>query len=177
MSMMIKTIRNTFALAFLCAMLAACGGASGSAQGSDGSDVVPRPVEPLPDRPGPGDDRLDPRPDPKPDPKPDPADRSASLQWDTPITRTDGSCLTSADVQSYRISYGLAPNNYDYSIDVPQKELSCTVGAASSSCGSSSTCSYTIEDMGTASWYFAVQTIDSEGQASNYSNEIIKTIE
>lgn len=186
-------------------MLTACGGGSGSAQGNDEPDAIPRPVDPLPGQPGPGENHPNPAPEPKPEPAPEPSpepgpkpvpgpepapkpepapqpepepiDRNAHLQWETPTTRVDGACLTESDLTAYRISYGLAQNTYLHSADVAIEDLSCTDAKASNACGQVLTCSYTIEDLETASWYFAVQAIDSQGVVSDFSNEAIKTIE
>jgi hypothetical protein len=118
-----------------------------------------------------------PEPEPEPEPEPKPVDRNAHLQWDAPTTRTDDACLTGSDLTAYRISYGLAPDTYTDTLEVAVEDLSCTDTRTSSACGPVKTCSYTVENLGTASWYFAVQAVDGNGMASDFSNEAIKTIE
>lgn len=194
--MTLTTIRNTFAAVSLGVILAACGGGSGSAQGSDDTNAIPRPVVPTPGEPGPEDSpaskpepepELEPEPTPEPGPKPtpepdpipepEPVDRNAYLQWDAPTTRIDDACLTGSDLTAYHISYGLAPDTYTETLKVAVEDLSCTDTTKSSACGPIQTCSYTVENLGTASWYFAVQAVDGNGMASDFSNEAIKTIE
>lgn len=143
------------------------------------TDPVPGGSEPEPgngnDQPPPNEDEeLETEPKPEPEPEPE-VDRSAHLLWEAPTTKVDKQCLT--DLVAYRISYGISPGVYTENETVEVKDLTCTDSGTRNDCGQINTCSYTVQELGTASWYFAVQAIDSNGTLSDYSNEEIKTIE
>lgn len=93
------------------------------------------------------------------------------------MTRLDDSCLQASDLTAYRVSYGLSPKDYSHSIEIPVEELNCSKTGAANACGQPQACNYIIEDLESASWYFAVQAVDQDGKASDFSNEAIKTIE
>lgn len=142
-----QKLRYTMMLVSLSAALAACGG-GGSSGGSSGGG------SPVGGAPGEG---------------------YAILSWEAPVTREDGSCLD--DLAAYRVSYGLAPGTYDKTETVSVKDMSAVDTGRSTECGKIQSYSYVVEDLGTASWYFAVQAVDSAGNVSDYSNEAIKTIQ
>lgn len=85
------------------------------------------------------------------------ASSSASLGWDVPTTREDGTALT--DLAGYRVYYGTATGQYSYSVDV----------------GNSTDCVIDGLTSGTT-YYFVVTSYDSSGNESEPSNEISKTI-
>ncbi len=82
----------------------------------------------------------------------------ATLTWNPPTTKTDGSALT--DLGGYKIYWGTAQNNYPNS-----KTLS---GAGFSSA--------VVDQLTPATWYFVVTAFDTSGNESAYSNVATKTI-
>jgi|SRR5690606_38497101 len=143
-----QKLRYTMMLVSMSAVLAACGGGGGSSGGPSGGGG---PVGGTPD------------------------EGYAILSWEAPVTREDGSCLD--DLAAYRISYGLAPGTYDKTETVSVEDMSAVDTGRSTDCGKIKSYSYVVEDLGTASWYFAVQAVDSAGNVSDYSNEAIRTIQ
>jgi|GEM_PF-1571737 len=174
------SLRNVLVALSLSAVLSACGGGGGGS-GDDIGTVGNNPPVGLPNDPAPtpnpgtGSNPNPQRPPQKPGQPDLPAERSATLIWEAPNTRTDGTCL--GDVTSYVISYGLASGVYDGSVNVEAGKVSCVASGVQDSCGEIMTCTYTVGDLGTASWYFAVQAEDGNGQRSGYSNEVVKTIQ
>lgn len=83
---------------------------------------------------------------------------SATLGWQPPTERTDGSALT--DLAGYRIHVGSAPGVYGKAITVDNPGLS----------------SYVVEGLTSGTWYFAVTAIDRQGLESDYSNAASKVI-
>jgi hypothetical protein len=83
------------------------------------------------------------------------ATRSVTLNWSVPRRNTDGTTLT--DLSGYRVSYGPASRNYSNSTHV----------------GGATTTSVVIDGLASGSWYFAVQSINRDGVASEYSGEVI----
>jgi len=168
MNIVTRILRNTVVLVALGGALAACGGGGGGSNVGDsagvgapvnnggGSSGTGSPTQPTsPTVPG--------------------NSHEVVLTWDAPTTRTDGSCLGS--LQGYRVNYGLAPGVYSDSRDVDVSQLSCSDSGQSDSCGQIQSCSFKVDKLGTASWYFAVQAVDTDGQTSGYSNEIITTVQ
>ena len=84
---------------------------------------------------------------------------AATLSWEAPTERTDGTALT--DLAGYTIHYGRMSGVYDYQIDVN------TAGIAT----------YVIENLVPGDWYFAMTAYDSEGMASELSNEAQRHIQ
>jgi hypothetical protein len=97
------------------------------------------------------------------------------LRWDAPTSRVDNACL--ADLAAYRVSYGLIHKNYTESEEVAAEDLRCEDTGTVDPCGQVRSCDYTVENVGTGSWYFAVQAIDSSGNVSDYSEEAIITVQ
>lgn len=154
-------VRNGLAVLFLSVLVTACGGGGGGGAPSDGVSPSPN----VPGRPGGGDDGLGGGRDGEDD---------AVLTWLAPNSRTDGTCLK--DLEEYRINLGNSPGVYEQVVSVPASQLSCVASGKRDACGEISTCTYTVRDLPSASWYFAVQAVDSVGNVSDYSNEAIKTI-
>jgi hypothetical protein len=145
-----KKLRYTMMLISLSAAVAACGGGGGGG-GSSGGTVGT---------------------------SPEGADVDggyAVLTWEAPVTREDGECLS--DLAAYRISYGLAPGVYDKAEVVNVSEMSSSETGRTTECGSVKSYTFLVENLDTASWYFAVQAVDTAGKASAYSNEVVKTVQ
>ncbi len=99
----------------------------------------------------------------------------ALLTWKAPTSRADGSCLS--DLAEFWVSVGLSPGEYDYVQPISASEMACSATEEVDACGTVKSCTYMVEDLPTASWYFAVQAVDSAGNISDYSNEEVKTIQ
>jgi hypothetical protein len=83
---------------------------------------------------------------------------SATLSWQAPTTRTDGSPLTNLD--GYRIRYGTAIGSYPNSIDISNEGLTAAV----------------VSDLPPATYYFLISAYDKAGMESAYAGPVFKTI-
>ena len=83
---------------------------------------------------------------------------SATLSWQPPTTRTDGSPLT--NLAGYRIRYGTAQGSYANLIDIPNGSLTSAV----------------VENLAPATWYFVASAYDTSGAESSNSSPVSKTI-
>jgi hypothetical protein len=86
------------------------------------------------------------------------ASGTATVSWVAPTTNTDGTPL--ADLDSYRIAYGRASGALDQSASVTNASLT----------------SYTINDLTSGQWFFAVYAVNTAGLESSISNVATKTI-
>jgi hypothetical protein len=85
-----------------------------------------------------------------------------TLAWYAPTTNTDGSSLNPAtDLSQYKIYYGTASLAYTTVVDVTNP--------------GTTTISKTL-NLSPGTYYFSVTTVDTAGQESGYSNEVMKTI-
>ena len=92
-------------------------------------------------------------------------DRTATLTWDAPTMRMDGSPAT---VAGYIIYYGTSSGQYAYNQDVPTSSCQNVNGVTQ--------CSYTLTNLSPGAWYFTVIAYDSSGYQSGDSNQVSKTI-
>lgn len=83
---------------------------------------------------------------------------SATLSWQAPTTRTDGSPLT--NLAGYRIRYGTSSGNYPNLIGIPNGGLTSAV----------------IENLPPSTYYFVVSAYDTAGAESVNSSPVSKTI-
>jgi hypothetical protein len=83
---------------------------------------------------------------------------SALISWTAPTTNTDGSQLT--NLASYRVLYGRSSNSLDQVASVSNPGLT----------------SYTVENLATGNWYFAVVAVNATGSESDLSNIAMKTV-
>jgi hypothetical protein len=83
---------------------------------------------------------------------------SATLSWEPPTQRTDGSPLT--DLAGYRIAYGTAPENLGQKVTLNNPGVT----------------TYVLENLSQGTWYFAMTAFDSSGAESDYSSIGSKTI-
>jgi hypothetical protein len=84
---------------------------------------------------------------------------SATLSWQPPTQRTDGTPLT--DLAGYRILYGNSSGNYPNRVTVDNPGLT----------------SYVIENLAQGTWYFVMTAFDASGAESDYSSVGSKTIQ
>ncbi|MDH5515507.1 MAG: putative Ig domain-containing protein, partial [Gammaproteobacteria bacterium] len=83
---------------------------------------------------------------------------SISLAWTAPAMRADGSSLSLADIDAYRVYYGPAQGNYTNSVTIND-------GSATSA---------VINNIQTGTWYVVMTTIDVNGLESGQSAAISK---
>ena len=83
---------------------------------------------------------------------------SATLTWQPPTQRTDGTPLT--DLAGYKVYWGTAPNDFSSSITISNPGIS----------------TYVIENLTPATWYFVATAVDSKGLESGFSNVASKVI-
>ncbi|MFO7903356.1 MAG: fibronectin type III domain-containing protein, partial [Pirellulaceae bacterium] len=73
---------------------------------------------------------------------------TATVSWEPPTTRTDGSTLT--DLAGYRVYYGKDAASLTHMVEVPEPGQT----------------SYHVENLDAGTWYFAVTALSSEGLES-----------
>jgi hypothetical protein len=138
----------------LAAQLVACGGG-----GEDSSPVVSSPVvtssqaapsSPAPSSPAPS----------SPAPSSPTVTGSTTLSWTAPVARADGSPLSLADIEGYRIYYGTSAGNYPNSVDIND-------GTA---------VQLTLNNLPVGTYHLVMTTYDVAGRESVFSPEVIKTI-
>ena len=83
---------------------------------------------------------------------------TATLFWEAPTQRTDGSALT--NLSGYNVLYGRISGIYDYEINITNP----------------GTVTYVIENLMPGDWYFAMTAYDSQGLESARSNEVVRTV-
>ncbi len=86
------------------------------------------------------------------------ASGSAQVSWTPPTTNTDGSALT--DLAGYRIAYGRSSSALDQDASLTNAGLT----------------SYTVNNLTSGEWFFAVYAVNSQGVESDISNIASKTI-
>ena len=84
---------------------------------------------------------------------------TATVSWTPPTANTDGSALT--NLAGYRVAYGRSATELDQSADVD------SVGVTT----------YTVNNLATGQWFFAVYAVNSGGIESDVSNVATKTIQ
>ena len=77
---------------------------------------------------------------------------TATVNWTAPTTNTDGSSLT--NLAGFRIAYGTSQTNLDRSVDLDNASLS----------------TYTVNNLSSGTWYFAVYAVNASGVESDISN-------
>lgn len=83
---------------------------------------------------------------------------TATVHWMPPTANVDGSALT--NLAGYRIVYGQSANSMDQTAEVTNPGLS----------------SFTINNLSTGTWFFAVIAVNAAGVASDISNVATKVI-
>lgn len=86
------------------------------------------------------------------------ANGSATVVWIPPILNTDGSTLL--DLKGYRIAYGRAADDLAQAVDLDNPGLTI----------------YTINNLTSGQWFFAVYAVNQAGVQSDISNVASKTI-
>jgi hypothetical protein len=85
-----------------------------------------------------------------------------TLAWNAPTTNTDGSSLNPVtDLTLYKIYYGTSSLAYSQVVSIINP--------------GTTTISKTL-NLSPGTYYFSVTTVDTAGQESSYSNEVMKTL-
>jgi hypothetical protein len=91
---------------------------------------------------------------------PVPATGSFTLRWTAPTTRSDGSPLSLADIDGFRIHYGASRGYYPNSIDLRDGTSQSAV----------------VENVPVGNYYVVMTTYDVNGLESGYSSAITKNV-
>jgi hypothetical protein len=83
---------------------------------------------------------------------------TAVVSWTPPTNNVDGTTLT--DLSGYRIAYGNTSSNLDQSVSVTNAGLT----------------TYTVNNLTSGQWYFAVFAVNSQGTESGISNVASKSV-
>ena len=90
----------------------------------------------------------------------DEATGSFTLNWTAPATRSDGSPLSLADIDGYRIYYGDSQGYYPNSVDVNDGSLQSVI----------------VDNVPVGSYYVVMTTYDVNGLESSYSSVVAKNV-
>ena len=123
-------------ITIIVAQTVACGGGSGSGGGnsSSGNNVSDSVVVPT---------------------------GSVTLGWTAPTTRADGTPLSLADIDGFRIYYGESAGDYTDSVEVAD--------------GTAQT--VTVNDIPVGTYHVAITAFDANGSESGFSSEIPMTVQ
>jgi hypothetical protein len=88
-----------------------------------------------------------------------PTTGTATIKWVAPTKNTDGSAIT--DLAGYVISYGTSATALSQTVSITNP----------------ATTSYTVQNLGTGTWYFAVSAMEADGSTSSLSSGGNKTIQ
>jgi major membrane immunogen (membrane-anchored lipoprotein) len=80
-----------------------------------------------------------------------------SLAWTPPTTRSDGSFLEAGELAGYRIYMGTKSNNLAPLVDLSDDSIT----------------QYTVSDLPSGNYYFAISAFDTDGLESSYSQVIL----
>jgi hypothetical protein len=83
---------------------------------------------------------------------------SFTLNWTAPVARADGTPLSLADIDGYRIYYGKKPGAYNQNVNIADGR----------------TLSATVKNIPAGGYYVVMTTYDVKGLESGYSREISK---
>jgi hypothetical protein len=88
----------------------------------------------------------------------------AVLSWSAPSTRVNGDGIKMGELDKYVIRYGQDKDNLNQTIVVDDASSKANM-------------SYTVDGLGTGSWYFTIQVQDTEGLVSEPSEVVSKQIQ
>jgi hypothetical protein len=88
-------------------------------------------------------------------------DFDAQLSWSAPMTRADGSALTSSEIAGYVIRYGVDPSKLDNTVTVTASTLSKSF--------------LNMTKTPNTTYYFEIAALDTNGLQSDYSQPVSKT--
>lgn len=87
---------------------------------------------------------------------------AARLSWDAPLTRANGDSISLAELDKYKIVYGRDADQ------LTKEAFVSSEGAA--------THQYTVLNLDSGEWYFAIRVIDTDGLTSTLSDVVSKSI-
>lgn len=99
--------------------------------------------------------KPEPEPEPKPE-EPDPVAERPTLQWDSPLTRVDGSKLYPGEISGYRVYYRLRHQEEYESLVIEGPDADSLV----------------LDDFDPGAYEFAVSTLDVDGLESRRSDPV-----
>jgi hypothetical protein len=85
---------------------------------------------------------------------------SINLSWNPPVTRTDGSYLPVGDLAGFRVYMGTSSGNLTPYIDLDSGDIN----------------EFTIKNLSSGSYYFAISAFDTDGQESGLSQVILRQV-
>lgn len=89
-------------------------------------------------------------------------DNMATLMWDAPAERENGDSLKVGEIDHYIVSWGQDPEELENTEEIP--------------CETCADMEHVIEDLDEGTWYFTVQTQDTEGNVSRQADPESKNI-
>ena len=99
---------------------------------------------------------------------------TATLEWESPTTNGDQSCLT--NLAGYTVTYGNIPGATTYQESIPVSNLACVSTSTVTACGTVQTCTYTVRGLSSGQWYFTATTYNTDLIFGPASNEAALTI-
>lgn len=85
---------------------------------------------------------------------------SALLSWTAPLTRVNGESLAMGEIAGFEVVYGTSADNLDASLAI----------------GDASVDELLVDELATGTWYFAIRTLDTDGNRSALSEVVYKQI-
>ncbi|MDC0661412.1 fibronectin type III domain-containing protein [Marinobacter sp. SS21] len=85
---------------------------------------------------------------------------AALLSWTAPLTRVDGESLAMGEIAGFEVAYGINAENLDQTLAI----------------GDGSVDELLVDELTTGTWYFAIRTLDTEGNRSELSEVVYKQI-
>jgi hypothetical protein len=85
---------------------------------------------------------------------------SLALNWVAPVARSDGTPLSLADIDGFRIYYGNTAGSYPNRVNVTD----------------ATTQQVTLKNLASGTWYIVMTTYDVDGRESGYSVVVKKTV-
>jgi len=85
---------------------------------------------------------------------------AALLSWTAPLTRENGESLALSEIAGFEVVYGLSSESLDQSLAI----------------GDSSVDELLVDELSQGTWYFAIRTLDTDGNRSRLSDVVSKQI-
>ena len=84
-----------------------------------------------------------------------------TLRWTAPVTRTDGTPLSLADIDGYRVHYGQSAGNYTHHFTLADGTAQTVI----------------LTDLPVGTYHLVMTTYDVDGRESGYSSVVSKTVQ
>ncbi|MFO7529706.1 MAG: hypothetical protein R6W86_13005 [Marinobacter sp.] len=85
---------------------------------------------------------------------------AALLSWTAPLTRENGDSLSMGEIAGFEVVYGTNPDSLDQSLAI----------------GDASVDELLVDELTAGTWYFAIRTLDTDGNRSRLSEVVYKQI-